>query len=106
MKIAINKKYKYLTLEEHCPEGENFEEWVMQDKFETHSIIVISDDVEKENLRYDQFNYDESTDTFIFNIDKYNAYLEELNKPQPITEEEQRILDLELAIATILGGGM
>lgn len=28
------------------------------------------------------------------------------NQPKVLTEEQQRLLDLELAIATILGGGM
>jgi len=106
MKVAINKKYKYITLEEHCPEDEVFEDWVMQEKFETHSIINLTEDIEKDNLRFEQFDYDELKDTFTFNADKYNAYLKLLNKPQPLTEEEQRILDLELAMAAILGGGM
>lgn len=122
MKVAINKKYKYLTLEKHCPEEENFEEWVMQDRFETHSIITIADTIKKENLRYNQFDYDKSTDTFKFNIDKHNTYLKELNKPEEPTETEMLMLaiadldlqreqdkiETQLAIAelaeTILGG--
>ena len=105
MKIAINKKYKYLTFEEHCPEGEDFETWVMQDKFETHSILNIADDVDKESLMYNQFDYDESTDTFIFNIDKYNAYLEELNRPLPPSDKE-RLEALEQAMLEMVLGGM
>lgn len=88
MKIAINKKYKYLTFEEHCPENENFEKWVMQDKFETHSVIEIPDDVDKEKLRFDQFDYDAKTDTFVFNREKYNEFLNELNKPVEPTETD------------------
>ena len=106
MKIAINKKYKYLTFEEHCPENEVFENWVMQEKFETHSILNIADDVDKESLMFNQFDYDENTKTFTFNINKYNEYIEKMNEPQPLKEEEQRLLDLEMAMAAILGGGM
>lgn len=93
MKIAINKKYKYITIEENCPEGEIFEEWVMQEKFETHSILNISEDVNVENLRFNQFDYDEATNVFAFSIDKYNAYLVELNAPQEPTEIEKLRLE-------------
>lgn len=104
MKIAINKKYKYLTFEEHCPENENFEKWVMQDKFETHSVIEIPDDVDKEKLRFDQFDYDAKTDTFVFNREKYNEFVKELAKSIPPTLEE-RISALEmLELERILGG--
>ncbi len=109
MKVAINKKYKYLTFKEYCPEGENFEDWVMQDKFETHSIIETPNGVSKEYLRFNQFEYDEVTDIFTFNIDKYNKYVEKLNSaPLPTENElkEQRLMDLEMAMAEILGGGI
>lgn len=109
MKVAINKKYKYLTFKEHCPEGENFEDWVMQDKFETHSIIEIPNGVNKEYLRFNQFEYDEIADIFTFNIDKYNEYVKRLNNTPSSTENEsteQRLMDLEMAMAEILGGGI
>lgn len=105
MKIAINKKYKYLTFEEHCPENENFEDWVMQERFETHSVLEITDNVNKENLRFNQFDYDEVTDTFTFNMEKYNAYVKELNKPILPTLED-RIEALELLELERLFGGM
>lgn len=104
MKIAINKKYKYLTFEKDCPEDLDFENWAMQDKFETHSIIDISDDVAIENLRFNQFDYNVEANTFTFNIEKHNAYLKELNKPTPPNVEE-RLQALELIeLERILGG--
>lgn len=105
MKIAINKKYKYLTFEENCPKGQTFEVWVMQDRFETHSIIEITEQVDISKLRFNHFDYDEATDTFTFNIDKYNDYLEELNQPNPPNEKE-RLEALEQAMLEMIMGGM
>lgn len=104
MKVAINRKYKYLTFKEDCPQGLEFTEWVMQDKFETHSIVNVPDSVEKDKLRYNQFDYNEQIDTFTFNIDQYNEYLEELNKPLPPSEKE-RLEALEQAMLEMVIGG-
>lgn len=104
MKIAINKKYKYIT-PETVYESDNFEEWVTQERFETHSIIEIPNDVNVEYLRFNQFDYDERTDTFTFNIDKYNQFIELKNTPKPPSTEE-RLQALELALIDLTLGGM
>lgn len=105
MKIGINKKYKYLTFEEHCPNGMEFCEWVMQEEYETHSIIEIGDDLIKENLMFDQFDYYENMDKFVFNRNKYDEYLVGLDKPKPPSDKE-RIAMLEDTILFLLEGGM
>ena len=106
MKVAINKKYKYITLETNNKSDLVFEDWVMQSKFETHSIVNIEEDINIDNLRFKQFDYEELREKFIFNIDKYNAYLIELNNPKPTETEilQAKISELEETINTIFGG--
>lgn len=103
MKIAINKKYKYLTFEEDCPKSESFETWVMQERFETHSILEI-DDINTEYLRYDQFDYNVDTNSFVFNLEKYNSFIEKTKQPLPPSEKE-RLEALEQALLEIVLGG-
>lgn len=73
MRIAINKKYKYIT-PESVYNGNGFEAWVMDEKYQTHSIVEVND-IDVDKLRFSHFDYDEETDIFSFNIDKYNADL-------------------------------
>ena len=87
MLVAINKKYKYLTYIEHCPKGENFEDWVMQKQFETHSVLEI-EEVDKEYLRFDHFDYDDQNDEFTFNRQKYDSFILSLNKQEQIRNLE------------------
>ena len=92
MKIAINKKYKYLTFEEHCPEGEDFETWVMQDKFETHSILEI-EEVNREHLRFNHFDYDGEKDEYTFNKNKYDVYVMSQARQQQIQQLENLLAE-------------
>ena len=105
MKVAINKKYKYITLEEYCPADEAFDDWVMQPKFETHSIISIPNDIGASHLRFRHFDYNEATDTFAFNADKYSADIISASLRADIIAHEQAIRERQQAYVALLTTG-
>ena len=87
MKVAINKNYKYLTFIEDCPKGADFETWVMQEKYETHSILEI-EEVNREHLRFNHFDYDGEKNEYTFNKDKYDKYVLSQARQQQIQQLE------------------
>lgn len=99
MRVAINKKYKYITPENVPDIAGEFEEWVMDEKYQTHSIVEVDNSIDVEKLRFIHFDYDEKTDVFSFNVDKFNADLEKMNQKYPT--ELEYLLDLDYRLSKI-----